>query len=40
MDNNNLSIDYTHWERGKDYPEYFGLHDNATISYYKKESSY
>jgi ribonucleoside-diphosphate reductase alpha chain len=32
MDNNNLSIDYTQWERGKDYPEYFDEVALSTIS--------
>ena len=29
---NNLTIDYTQWERGKDYPEYFDEISLATIS--------
>jgi ribonucleotide reductase alpha subunit len=29
---NNLSVDYTQWERGKDYPEYFDEVALSTIS--------
>ena len=32
MDNNSLISDYTQWERGKDYPEYFDEISLATIS--------
>ncbi len=32
MDNNSLVADYTQWERGKDYPEYFDEISLATIS--------
>ena len=32
MDNNSLIADYTQWERGKDYPEYFDEISLATIS--------
>ena len=32
MDNNSLVVDYTQWERGKDYPEYFDEISLATIS--------
>ena len=29
---NNLAIDYTQWERGKDFPEYFDEVALSTIS--------
>ena len=29
---NNLAVDYTQWERGKDYPEYFDEVALSTIS--------
>ena len=32
MDNNSLISDYTQWERGKEYPEYFDEISLATIS--------
>jgi len=32
MDSNNLTLDYTQWERGKDYPEFFDEVALSTIS--------